>query len=176
MLISRITVFRSDIEDLIEWREVDPNPLYDKWRPVNVGKAFNKGIEAELSSDLYGRIRQKLAYTRLESKGKSEGETAYHTLQYTAPHQVDYNAAYYFPFGMDISASLKWVDLVKWKDQYGVKHRLERYTVVGSRISQKVDSIELFFAVDNIFDERYLSREGYPLPGTIYRGGINVSF
>ncbi|MFC2048938.1 TonB-dependent receptor plug domain-containing protein [Elusimicrobiota bacterium] len=69
-LLGRLTLFRSDIENLIEWTEIDPDLAYDKWRPSNVGEAFNQGVEAGIDLELLKDLEQGINFTYLQSKGK----------------------------------------------------------------------------------------------------------
>ena len=175
-LVARITAFRSDVWDMIAWDDVDPNPNYGKWRPSNVGRAFNRGIEVETGHEVIRGLEHGANYTYLESKGKQEGQDRYKTLMYSPRHRAGYRLDYKHKIGLKTGARVNYTHRVRWEDGYGAVHELPGYTVVDVRISQKIALAEVFFAIDNIFERRYQSREGYPLPGRSFTGGMSMTF
>jgi outer membrane receptor for ferrienterochelin and colicin len=173
-LVAQVTAFRSDVRDLIAWSEVDPDPNYEKWRPVNVGRVFNQGIEAGMNHKLIMGFEHGANYTYLESKGRQVGQAEYKTLMYSPRHRAGYRLDFACDFGLKAGVSANYTHRVRWDDSFGTVHQLPGYTVVDARISQRIGVAEAFFAVDNIFDRRYQSREYYPLPGRSYYGGASV--
>lgn len=62
-------------------------------------------------------------------------------------------------------------------------NKLGDSTLVNARISRRLDflptrlaSSEVFFAVNNIFDQKYEYAKGYPMPGTTYFAGLSMKF
>ena len=58
--------------------------------------------------------------------------------------------------------------------------KVDSFTVVNLRASYKLPSLgprgEVFVALENLFDEKYAYRTGYPMPGLSGRVGVNMSF
>jgi len=53
----------------------------------------------------------------------------------------------------------------------------ERYTLINSRISYAVSKFaDVFVKGENLTDRKYAINEGYPMPGLIVFGGLNVHF
>ncbi|MFC2091577.1 TonB-dependent receptor plug domain-containing protein [Elusimicrobiota bacterium] len=175
ILLSRITFFRSDIENLIEWSEVDPDPAYDKWRPSNVGDAYNQGIEIELDSKITRNISQSINYTYLESKGKGENDTEYRPLQYTPKNRINYRLTYTAVSNIKLNAAINYTEEVQWEDNFGIEHKLDGYTIINTNISKKINIFEFIVGVNNVFDSKYQTRENYPLPGRVFKAGLKLS-
>jgi iron complex outermembrane receptor protein len=58
--------------------------------------------------------------------------------------------------------------------------RVDGFTVANLRVGRKVPLLgqrgEAFVAVENLFDEDYSFRAGYPMPGRSYQFGLRASF
>lgn len=58
--------------------------------------------------------------------------------------------------------------------------KVSSFTVANIRASYKLPSLgprgEVFVAIENLFDEKYAFRPGYPMPGVSGRVGVNMSF
>lgn len=175
-LLGKLTLFRSDVDDLIQWAEVDPAPEYEKWRPSNVGKSYNQGIEAEIIQRIFKDLSHSINYTYLESKGKGKGEADYETLMYTPPHRVNYQINYRNKFGSGLSLELGYTHRQQWKDDWELLHELPGYVLLNLHFSQRILGAELFLQAKNLLDKNYLTRESYPLPGRTISTGIRMKF
>ncbi|MFH1540758.1 MAG: TonB-dependent receptor [Elusimicrobiota bacterium] len=166
ILVSKITLFYSDVKDFIEWAPIDPTYTYTyDWTPSNVGKVFSRGVEFEVEASIVKKLSQNLNYTFLESMGKKTG--TYKTLQYTPKHRLNYKLNYAAPFEIKAKVGVEYTHKIE-------NPKLPGYTLVNLRISRKILQSEIFLSVENIFDRRYVSREGYPLVGRTLSGGINI--
>ncbi|MBN1384254.1 MAG: TonB-dependent receptor [Elusimicrobia bacterium] len=168
VLASRLIFFYNRTKDFIEWAPTSPSGL---WMPNNVSKTFSRGIEVEIENPLLEKVSQSLSYTFLESKGKAEGET-YKTLQYTPKHRINYTLNYSAPAKIKTKTEITYTHKQTWEDWK--THELPGYTLFNLKISRPICQSEVFFAVKNIFNKRYVSRENYPLPGRTYWTGINM--
>jgi len=172
ILVSKITLFYSDVKDLIEWAPIDPTNPWSPWTPSNVGKVFSRGVEFEAENKIIKNLTQNLNYTFLESKGKKEGET-YKILQYTPKHRLNYCLNYSAPLKLQTKLGVEYTHKQEWKA--GTKDKkIPGYTLVGFRISRKILQSEVYLSCENIFNKRYVSRENYPLPGRTFSSGINL--
>jgi outer membrane cobalamin receptor len=62
-------------------------------------------------------------------------------------------------------------------------NKLDDFTLVNARISRRLNFLparlgdsDAFFAVNNIFDQKYEYAKGYPMPGTTYFAGVSIKF
>lgn len=162
-VVSKVTLFKNQIENLIEWADVSPDPNYEKWRPTNIGESYNQGIEAEIEIRGNSGISHLLTYNYLEAKGKN-GKGDYKTLMYTSPHRFIYRISG-DAFGIKFNGDINFTDEVKWKDDFGFLHNLPAYTLLNLSLKREVKDIVLTFSVKNIFDRKFQTRQYYPLPG-----------
>ncbi|MDD5687596.1 MAG: TonB-dependent receptor [Elusimicrobia bacterium] len=176
-LLSKITFFYTNVKDLIEWQKSFPTLNYEQWRPVNIGKAFSRGIEIEVQNDINKKLSQNINYTFLESMGKKTG--TYKTLQYTPKHRLNYDLNYLAPKKIKANLKVEFThrqDWEEWNDWMSAweKHLVAGHTIVSLRLSREILQSEVFFAIDNILNKRYVSRENFPLPGRTYSTGVNL--
>lgn len=192
ILLSRATLFRSDIQNFLQWANISSDPEWEQWRPSNVGKIYSQGIELELIHRIIKGLSQSINYTYLESRGKikdqnynaylksigKKGGEDFETLMYTPEHQVNYELNYASDFGLGIKINAKYVD-ERWNNNGWdfdgvVEKKLPGYGLLDVRVSQKILSAELFISIENVLDKKYQSRDGYPLPGRIISAGIRM--
>ncbi|OGS21623.1 MAG: hypothetical protein A2252_12615 [Elusimicrobia bacterium RIFOXYA2_FULL_39_19] len=178
--ISKITLFRTDLENKIEWTEnyltVPGYFFYSQWKPQNIGEAYNQGVEFELNSKLSESISNEINLTYLESMGKKGTETKYKTLSYAPPYHANFSLVYKSPSGITEKISAAYVDKQEWVDDYSTKHRLDAYTLVNLMFIYSISYSEFFFEISNLADTRYQTRENYPLSGRTFRGGITLKY
>ncbi|HAX61332.1 MAG TPA: hypothetical protein DCX95_02055 [Elusimicrobia bacterium] len=162
ILVSKITLFYSDVKDFIQWAP-DETGI---WTPSNVGKVFSRGVEIEAESSIVKKLTQSLNYTFLESKGKQEGGT-YKILQYTPKHRLNYFLNYLAPLKLQTKLGVEYTHKIE-------KPKIPGYTLANLKVSRKILQAEVYFSCENIFNKRYFAREDYPLPGRTFSGGINL--
>ena len=62
-------------------------------------------------------------------------------------------------------------------DQDDHQDKLKDYFVANAKVTYWViDNLQAFFAVDNIFDEKYEIEKNYPMPGTTFNSGVKAWF
>lgn len=168
-LSTEITWFKSDITNLIAWRDVSTISSYEKWRPVNVGTAYHNGVECTIHHVILDGLSHDFAYTYLDAQGRNLTTGTYQRLEYTPFHRFHYALALHHR-GFLARTDVHFTDEQKWD-----KGQLDSYTTVDTTLSYTSLSIgELFFSVYNITDERYQTRIGYPLPGREFRAGVKI--
>lgn len=191
-LLSRLTLFRNDIDNFIAWAPSPDDP--STWFPNNIGKVYNQGVEIELKNQICKGLMHKVNYTYLESEGKitdkslndfkikygRKGGKDYEVLKYTPKHRLNYAIMFNPDFGLAVNLNVALVDkrwnLDGWDFNGKREKELPGYSIVNAGITQKISDMELFMFVDNIFDKDYRARWEYPLPGRTFRGGINLKF
>ncbi|OGS26520.1 MAG: hypothetical protein A2297_02845 [Elusimicrobia bacterium RIFOXYB2_FULL_48_7] len=178
--VSKVTVFRSDIQDKIEWKEnYVPTPgyiLYSVWQPENIGEAYNQGVEFEISSKLSEALTNEFNATALESKGRKKTETDYKTLMYSPQYRANYSVTYRSPRGVTERISASYTSEQKWTDDFATEHKIDPYVLVDFRFSGRISYTEWFLVIENLADVQYQSRENYPLPGRTLKGGVTIRY
>jgi len=172
ILLSRLTLFRTNIEDLIDWSPVDSNNPAGLWTPSNVDQAYTQGIEVELIQQILPGLSHSINYTYLESLGKGETEDTYEIAPYKPRNRANYRISYGFNFGLNISLGADYVG-EQWSGAGKTGDRLPEYILLNLRVAQKIRGIEAYVSLDNLLDKRYETVFGYPMPGRTIMAGIS---
>jgi outer membrane cobalamin receptor len=170
---SQLTIFRQDIDNLIEWNNISDIETWEEWRPSNVLDAYNQGIELELKHSINENLFYSFNCTYLESKGKAKTENNYTTLMYRPSNSANLILSYMTPWKTRVILTGKYVG-----EQYDDSDNfISPYSLLNTRFEQTFfNYTKIFISVDNVTDTRYFTRAGYPLPGRVIRGGVNVTF
>lgn len=175
LLLSRLTLFRTDIEDLIEWAPVDPANLWGLWVPSNVAKAYTQGVEVEFIHQIMPGLSQNINYTYLHSAGKKEEEEKYEIAPYKPHNRVNYRINYTNNFGLKISLGTEYVS-EQWSVRGKTGDKLPDCFLLNARIAQRIRNLEAYISLDNILDKKYQTVFGYPMPGRTIMAGISWKF
>lgn len=175
LLLSRITLFWTKIEDLIVWEDIDPDPVRDFWFVHNVAQAYSQGVEIEFIHQIIPGLSHSVNYTYVHSAGKKEGEEKYQLAPYKPHNRVNYSINYASNFGLKISLGTEYVD-EQWSDRGKTEDRLPEYFLLNARIAQKIGSLETYVSFANILDKKYQMVFGFPLPGRTVMAGISWKF
>lgn len=164
---TKTTAFRRDVKDLITWQ---PDTSL-KYVPINMGKARINGIEFEGEINLYKFFSIDLNYTYLNPEDRITGEK----IRNLPRHQLNTSLRTSYPFGLGLSLDGRYTkNYVRAGDPSG-------YFVMDGKITQKmVLSSRLkgnaFIGIRNIFDKKYETVKGYPMPPRELYGGLSITF
>ncbi|MQY53323.1 MAG: TonB-dependent receptor [Firmicutes bacterium] len=175
LLLSRVTLFRTNIEDLIDWTSVPSEKSSGLWFVSNVAKAYTQGIEVEFIHQIMPGLSQNINYTYLHSAGKKEGEEKYEIAPYKPHNRVNYRINYANNFGLKITLGTEYVD-EQWEYRGKTGNRLPDYFLLNTRIAQRIRNLEAYISLDNILDKKYQTVFGYPMPGRTIMAGISWKF
>jgi iron complex outermembrane receptor protein len=159
-----VDFFYERYDDLIERRTIDGALAH-----VNIGKAVNRGIEAEINTSV-PVIKTSLqgTYALTATEDKSNGRQ----LAYIPRHTIGANISQPLPGGC--KSMLAFRRAINRCNESG--YLMENYTVVDGRLSYRWRFLRASFGVENIFDENYTTDSpGYPMPGRTLRGDISVT-
>lgn len=171
LLLTRVTLFETNIEDLIEWA-MDPSFI---WMPSNVAQAYSQGVEVEFIHQIMSGLSQSINYTYVRSAGKKEGEEKYEIAPYKPHNRLNYRINYASNFGLKINLGTEYVD-EQWSARGKTEDRLPDYFLLNLRIAQKIRNLEAYISLDNILDKKYQTVFGYPMPGRTIMAGISWKF
>lgn len=171
LLLSRLTLFETNIEDLIDWA-MDPSFI---WFPSNVAHAYSQGIEVEFIHQIMPGLSHSVNYTYVRSAGKKAGEEKYEIAPYRPHNRVNYRINYTNNFGLKLSLGTEYVD-EQWSYRGKTGDRLPDYFLLNARIAQRFRDLEAYISLDNILDKKYQTVFGYPMPGRTIMAGISWKF
>jgi vitamin B12 transporter len=164
--------FRNDVKNKIIWGP-DNNFM---WRPSNIGKAYEQGLELEIKQELTGAISHGINFTDLENKGRDKGDLTYTTLPNTVPQKFYYWISYKNSSGWKFYIDANYNQTAKWEDDLGTEHKLKEYTLINFNITKTIKKVDVFFSINNLFNQKYQVVEYYPLPGIEYYVGAKIQF
>lgn len=171
LLLGRVTLFRTNIEDLIEWA-MNPSSI---WTPSNVAEAYTQGVEVEFIHQIMPGFSQSINYTYLHSAGKRKGDNKYEIAPYKPHNRLNYRINYSSDLGLRISLGAEYVS-EQWSDRGKTGDRLPDYFLLNVRIAQRIRNLEAYISFDNILDKKYQTVFGYPMPGRKIIAGISWKF
>lgn len=173
--VLRLEGFRSDLHDFIA---INQNEI--PARNENFSLYRFTGLETEVETHFLPRLALKGSYTFLRSEDLSG--VGRDEVQYTPRDKVSLVGRYDFDFGLTPFVSLIYVanSYVYTKQQIPTvsKERMGDYTVVNLKLTQRLynDRLQLYFGVDNLFNEEYEQSYGIPRPGMFIYGGFEYHF
>ncbi len=178
--VHRLTYFRSDLKNLIEFTEGDfSDPTY--WRGIyyygNIVKAKTEGIEWETQIKALNKLDLSFSYTYLSAKNLTEKID----LINRPDHTFKFNTGYVIsPIDTRLSLWGFWHDRKLWISQAETSERSSdayapsRWNLNAGLSRELFDKIELFVKVNNILDEKN-ANFGY-WPERSYTVSINYNF
>ena len=166
-MLSKTTLFRRDVKDLIIWQ---PDTSY-KWAPLNIGEARIYGVEIDGEMNLHKLLMIYLNYTYLNPEDRKTGEK----IKNLPRHQFNSSIRSSFPFGSVVSLNGRYIkNYVTSGDPSG-------YFVMDWKFTHEVVILakvkgEVFVGVKNILDKEYETVKGYPMPPREIYGGLSLTF
>jgi vitamin B12 transporter len=175
-----LTYFNNYINDLIEWNDTPTPPRY-----INIGKAWTKGIETELSGrDILNSLDIRLGYTYLETKDEERNKP----LRYRPTNYFSSDIRYKGSdkLAIDINAEIAGdtynpYTFMKDTDGNNLPERVPPYKLVNIAASYQIThplfkNAELQAKINNLFNENYREIGGFHTLGTNFLAGIEVEF
>lgn len=171
-IVLSAAAFYNDIQNLIGIEyDTDGYQVY-----VNVGKAVTKGVELSLGADLTDHFWAGLNYTYMNTKDKDKNRE----LQGRPQHRANLDLRYRFPFGLNLSAQLSYVNRQFYEHNRTLWMRSPDFLLFNARAEQKLGKIwgvegSAFVEATNITDRDYYE-VGYPSPGRNFLAGLNFNY
>ena len=166
-----LTLFYSDIEDLIVRRSLPEGDMYD-----NIGKARFQGCEVGFSSSFLPRQEITAHYTYLDAENRSSGRVNDH-LEELAKQKLYFSDLVKITERIFFYAKVEWYDK-RWEENVADQwYELNGFALVDAKfminLPREVD-IEVGFR--NLFDEEYEESAGFPRPGRTAFAQVRYSF
>jgi len=166
-ILGRVTFFSSEVDDLINWVETEAW----RWEAQNVDKASVKGLEGEVKLKPSEKLSLSLNYTYLEAKDEKEFKGNF--LPYRPQNKFFWSLDYRMWSNLQLHLEGELVG-----ERYTNRENTEKlpsYTLLGARITFNLGKkAKVFLKGDNLLDEEYEDMKGYPMPGTTFKGGVEI--
>jgi outer membrane cobalamin receptor len=165
----RMTEFDRKVTDMIEWQ---PDAAF-KYSPVNIGKAHIKGFEVEARFAIAEPVVLTLNYTEIDPVNELTGEKIYYTIPHvqiggTLQMTLDKSTKLSFD-GRRVKNYVKPGE-EEW-DYYTVNGKIS-----GTLYANKDGRGDIFVGMKNMFNRKYETVQGYPMPGPEVYGGVAFEF
>lgn len=165
----KVAKFDRKVTDLIAWQ---PDAAF-RYSPVNIGKARIRGIEAEARFVISDSFAFTLNYTQMDPLNELTGEKIY----YAIPKML-VGGSLQMALDKETHISLEG-RRVKNYVKPG-EERWDYYTVDGritdTFFSQRSQKGDIFIGMKNMFNRKYETVKGYPMPASELYGGIALRF
>lgn len=163
-LITDLTYFRSDVEDLIEWT---PTGIGAIWEPQNIDEAEIQGVEFIASINPTETIDANAFVTWLDAENPATGKELSRRANISAGGSINWQYCTRGSIYADITFTGERYD----DDDNQIE--LDSYTLIGIGTRYQVnDQIEIFGHVANLTDEDYETSAGYGTVGRLASVGI----
>lgn len=151
------------VNTTLYWMSLDNEIWYDyaQRRYQNCGKTSHKGVETGVSLRLFKGLGAFFNYTYTRAKNKS-GDFSGKYLTNIPLHKWDFGVRYETDFGL--KANLMFVRPGQGYIDSANEDKLAGYGTVDAKVIYEHKWWEVFFAVNNLFDEQYNSY-GYDTTG-----------
>ncbi|OPY61685.1 MAG: Colicin I receptor precursor [Syntrophorhabdaceae bacterium PtaU1.Bin034] len=167
--LGKLSLFRNDIDDLINARIVmGRRPPYDMYWE-NVDKAVTQGVELSLAAQVMKDLTARLGYTYLDTEDK----TLHKDLTYRPKHKATLELNQRFPeIGLNINVAGEYVG-----QRYDSTYRkLGGYTLCNIAVTKDIGRhFQVFARADNVFGKETVIDE-YDIDGTRILAGLKMNF
>lgn len=167
--LSDISVFRSDIDDLIE--RPDRRALYQ-----NMDEVTFKGVELASGGWMTTHIFARVSYTYLDAQEELEDGSS-RQLRSRPEHTAMAEFRYRLQNDLLFSFNSIYVSGLFDLDPDGVYTEIPGYFVTNIKAAWPfADHFEAYIAVQNLGDADYVQRLGSPREGRAFLAGLNLSY
>ncbi len=166
---SDFSIFRSDVDDLIE--RPDSRSIY-----LNLERVTFKGVEMASGGWITDKIFTRVAYTYLDA-AEDLPEGGSRQLRSRPENTLMAEIRYRFPYEIFLSLNGIYVSGLYDLDPDDVYTEIPAYFVANLKLSKPVfEHYELYFAVSNLGDTDYVQRIGSPREGRAFFFGLNLAY
>jgi outer membrane receptor protein involved in Fe transport len=167
-----LTGFYNDVEDFIARPEGED-------QVQNFEKYKFYGVEVAAENRYFDGLLLRASYSFLKSKDESS-DSDIDEVQNNPEHTVVLEAYYQLPWSMSVYGSGRWVtNFYTYGEVDGatVQKQIPDYLVFDFKINKRVaDVLDLYFGIDNVFDDDYATSYAIPAPGRKFYGGVTWKF
>lgn len=172
----KFTAFKRRVKDLIVWEPIDPvtNPF--AYTPRNIGRAHITGAEVEFRFLITKVLSGSINYTRMFPVDESTGDRINSDISHIPEMELGGSASLALDDQTTLSLSGR-----KVKNYVATgAEKWEYYTADGKIIETipiaKGSKIDVFIGAKNMFNRKYETIAGYPMPLQELYGGVTAQF
>jgi outer membrane cobalamin receptor len=170
-----LTIFRREVRDLIQWDNVDESYTHGYWMPTNRSEATIQGFECQATAKPVNNLGASLAYAFMEAEDN--------LLTKSLPYQPHHRFSGHLQYGLILVAAqleiIARLELEYLGERYADTWELEELPstlLCKGKLTLRALEMTVYLAGENLGDQHYVLRDGYPLSGRAFRGGICWDF
>lgn len=154
-----LTVFKAEGSNLIKTIVNSGKPLN-----VNTGSFSNTGVEFSAKWQIIPNLAFSGNYSYVDMK-----------TPVIATPEMQASSSMFYKLGLfDVSLSVQ--NVVNLYTQTAPVLKKESYTLLNSRVAYRLSGmVNVFVKLENLLNEKYYINYGYPMPGLLAFGGINLN-
>jgi len=165
----KFTAFERKVKDLIQWLP-DANFIYS---PVNIGKARITGYEAEVKLVPVEKLTWAVNYTYMDPVDETTGEKIYDVIPQSQIKS-------YLSLSL-FSVMNLYIEGRSVRNYVKPGESSWQYEVADAKVTMPISlgrhvKGEIFIGEKNIFNRKYSTVKGYPMPPAEVSGGIALRF
>ncbi len=166
----KVSLFRNELEDLIDTRVVRVGPPPWDMYYENVDEAMTQGVEVNLNAHLNSNISARAGYTLLDTENKLTGKELAHRPDHKFFAAMDFKIP-----TADIRMCIESLYTGERWDNAENTVRLDDFWIWSvSAAKEFSEHTEVFVKVNNIFDEKDIEDE-YDIDGVELLAGVRVN-
>jgi vitamin B12 transporter len=156
ILSAEISIYQTDIDNLIEWAPVDVSDPYSPWKPKNIAQAKILGAEATFSADIYD-TSNTLTLSHIDAEDKTTGRQLARRPNFSANYNFIYSLKQLdFTFDVNYQGS-------RYDNANAEVKTLKAYTLLDVGLNYRLNSkVSLLAKVTNLANEDYQTASEYP--------------
>jgi len=153
---AEISVYKTNIDNLIEWAPVDISDPYSPWKPANIAKAEILGAEATLSADVFD-VNNTLTLSHVDAEDKTTGRQLARRPNFSANYNLLYSVGELdFTFDVNYQGS-------RYDNANALEKTLKAYTLLDLGVNYRLNSqASLLAKVSNLANKDYQTASEYP--------------
>ncbi len=166
---ARVSLFRNELEDLIDTRIVRMGPRPWDMYYENVEEAMTQGVEVNLDARLHDNISARAGYTLLDTENKLTGKELVHRPDHKFFAGVDFRIP-----EADLRLHIESAYTGERWDDDDNTIKLDNFWLWSASAAKELgEHTEVFVKVDNIFGEKDIEDE-YDIDGVEFLAGVRV--
>ena len=156
LFFAEVSIYKTNIDNLIEWTPLDSSVPYSPWQPENIAKAEVFGAEATLSADI-ADTSNRLTLSHVDAEDKSTGKQLARRPYFSANYNFIYSLGQLdFTFDVNYQGS-------SFDNSAIQETQLKAYTLLDVGVNYRLNSkMNLFARITNLTDKNYQTASNYP--------------
>jgi len=168
--------FSEKLTDLIYWEQIRNN----HWQPRNLNDAEKEGLDIQIDQKVYAEnISVHIAYSRVDSKNKTEEPTIYNKVLVFIPRHTVTSSMLLNYNKFNFTVSFRYVT-ERQTVKANTADPLDIYRIwdASFNYTEQIENVSLYLSLsgENLLGQQYQLLRGYPMPSEIIKAALKVEY